>query len=107
MSAPPRRAGGRAAYPAWARLPYALWVAVLVPVYWHHYGPGNFLWFSDIALFATLVALWTGNRLIASMMAARWTAAVRLRRSISRSADRRDSRSTAMGACTWSRRWRV
>jgi hypothetical protein len=67
--APARREGRRASYPAWARYPYAIWVAVLIPVYWHDYGPGNFLWFSDIALFATLVALWTGNRFIASMMA--------------------------------------
>jgi hypothetical protein len=62
-------ADGRAAYPAWARYSYALFVAVLVPAYWRAYGPGNFLWFSDIALFATLLALWTGSRLIASMMA--------------------------------------
>jgi hypothetical protein len=56
-------------YPAWVRLPYTLFVAVLVPIYWRDYGPGNFLWFSDIALFAVLVALWTGNRLVYSMMA--------------------------------------
>ena len=62
-----RQKGGP--YPLWARLPFTLLVAVLVPVYWHHYGPGNFLWFSDIALFAVLIALWTGNRLVYSMMA--------------------------------------
>lgn len=48
---------------------YTLFVCVLVPVYWVEYGPANFLWGSDIALFVTLVALWTENRLIASMMA--------------------------------------
>jgi hypothetical protein len=56
-------------YPAWATIPYTLLVLVIVPVYWVEYGPGNFLWFSDIALFAMLVALWTGNRLLYSMMA--------------------------------------
>ena len=56
-------------YPLWVRLPFTLFVAVLVPVYWRNYGPGNFLWFSDIALFAVLIALWTGNRLVYSMMA--------------------------------------
>lgn len=56
-------------YPLWVRLPYTAFVAILVPVYWHHYGPGNFLWFSDIALFALLFTLWTGNRLAYSMMA--------------------------------------
>jgi hypothetical protein len=57
------------AYPLWATLPMTIFVAVLVPVYWHAHGPGNFLWFSDIALFAVLIALWTGNRLVYSMMA--------------------------------------
>jgi hypothetical protein len=56
-------------YPLWARIPFTAFVAILVPVYWHEYGPGNFLWFSDIALFAVLFTLWTGNRLAYSMMA--------------------------------------
>lgn len=56
-------------YPGWVRIPFTLFVAILIPVYWYHYGPGNFLWFSDIALFAVLIALWTGNRLVYSMMA--------------------------------------
>ncbi|TIQ61536.1 MAG: hypothetical protein E5X64_42290, partial [Mesorhizobium sp.] len=51
-------------YPLWITLPYTLFVAVLTPVYWLRYGPGNFLWFSDIALFAVLIALWTGSRLL-------------------------------------------
>lgn len=38
-------------------------MAVLIPIYLRQYGPQTFLWFSDIALVATLVALWTGNRL--------------------------------------------
>jgi hypothetical protein len=42
---------------------------VLVPVYWIHYGPGNFLWFSDIALFVTAAALWLESSLLTSMMA--------------------------------------
>ena len=56
-------------YPLWATLPYTLLVLIIVPVYWVEYGPGNFLWFSDIAMFVVLVSLWTGNRLIYSMMA--------------------------------------
>jgi hypothetical protein len=48
---------------------YTLFVAVLVPVYWIEYGPQNFLWASDIALFVTLLALWSENGLLASMMA--------------------------------------
>lgn len=57
------------AYPLWATLPFTLLVLVIVPVYWVEYGPENFLWFSDIALFVTAYCLWTGNRLLYSMMA--------------------------------------
>ncbi len=52
----------------WIKIPYTLFVLVLVPVYWIRYGPGNFLWFSDIALIGTLVALWLKSRFLASMM---------------------------------------
>ena len=54
--------------PEWLKIVYTLFICVLVPVYWVKYGPGNFLWFSDIALFATAAALWLENSLIASMM---------------------------------------
>ena len=47
---------------------YTLFLSVLVPVYWAHYGPRNFLWFSDIALLATGAALWLESPLLASMM---------------------------------------
>jgi hypothetical protein len=43
--------------------------AVIVPVYFVRYGPSNFLWFSDIALFGLTIALWAENGLLASMMA--------------------------------------
>jgi hypothetical protein len=43
-------------------------VAVLVPVYWVRYGPTNFLWFSDMALIVTLVALWLESSFLVSMM---------------------------------------
>jgi hypothetical protein len=56
-------------YPLWAVLPFTAMVAVIVPAYWVEYGPGNFLWFSDIALFLICYALWTGARLPVSMMA--------------------------------------
>jgi hypothetical protein len=44
-------------------------VAVIVPVYWKHWGPKNFLWFSDLALFGLVAALWLESSLIASMVA--------------------------------------
>jgi hypothetical protein len=55
--------------PLWLKLAYTVMVTVIVPVYAVHYGLANFLWFSDIALIVTAVALWTENRLLASMMA--------------------------------------
>lgn len=56
------------AVPLWLKLVYSAFVAVLVPVYWVKWGPGNFLWFSDLALFGALVAVWFESSLLASMM---------------------------------------
>jgi hypothetical protein len=49
--------GASGAVPVWLKLAYGAFVTVLVPVYWWHYGPQNFLWLSDLALFATAIAL--------------------------------------------------
>jgi hypothetical protein len=54
---------------AWLKIIYTLFVCVLVPVYWVERGPANFLWLSDIALLATVPALWMESRILASMMA--------------------------------------
>jgi len=53
----------------WGKALYTLFLCVLVPVYWTHWGPKNFLWFSDIALLVTGAALWLENPMLASMMA--------------------------------------
>jgi hypothetical protein len=55
--------------PLLLKICYTIFMMILVPVWWVHYGPKNFLWFSDIALLTMLVALWLENRLLASMMA--------------------------------------
>ena len=55
--------------PLWLKLGYTAFVAVIIAVYWVKYGPGNFLWFSDIALIGTVPALWLEQPLLASMMA--------------------------------------
>jgi hypothetical protein len=61
--------------PRAARIPLALklaftaFMAMLVPVYWSKYGPTNFLYFCDLALFFTLAAMWLENQLLASMAA--------------------------------------
>jgi len=53
----------------WIKIAYTAFVAGIVPVYWRYYGWRNFLWFSDIALFTTGVALWLDSPLLVSMMA--------------------------------------
>lgn len=55
--------------PLWVKVVYTIFVAVLVPCYWLQYGPQNFLWGSDLALFGTLLAVWLESRLLVSMMA--------------------------------------
>jgi hypothetical protein len=55
--------------PLWLKMLYSAFVAVLVPAYRWHYGPANFLWFSDIALLLTLATLWSESPLLASMQA--------------------------------------
>lgn len=55
--------------PLGLKLVYTAFMALLVPVYWHHYGPTNFLYFCDLALFLTLVGMWMEKPLLASMAA--------------------------------------
>ncbi|MEY4387106.1 MAG: hypothetical protein RLY20_2389 [Verrucomicrobiota bacterium] len=55
--------------PLWLKLAYTAFMAVLVPVYLINYGPTNFLYFCDVALLVTLVAVWRENALLASMAA--------------------------------------
>lgn len=45
------------AVPIWLKLGYGSLLGALVPVYWRNYGPGNFLWLSDIALGSTAAAV--------------------------------------------------
>ncbi len=54
---------------AWIKIPYTIFVCVLVPIYWVERGPANFLWLSDVALLAIVPALWMENRFLTSMMA--------------------------------------
>jgi hypothetical protein len=52
--------------PLWLKLAYTGFLAILVPVYWRDYGPANFLYYCDVALFFTLAALWLESPLLAS-----------------------------------------
>ena len=59
----------RGKVPLWIKLFITLFLSVLVPVYWHHYGLTNFLWASDIALFFICATVWLEKPLLNSMMA--------------------------------------
>ncbi len=51
----------------WLKVSYTAFMAVLIPVYWYHYGPTNFLYFCDIALLLTLVGVWIESPLLISL----------------------------------------
>lgn len=55
--------------PLWLKVGYTAFALFIIPIYWKNWGPGNFLWFSDIALFTTAIAMWLESSLLASMMA--------------------------------------
>jgi hypothetical protein len=52
--------------PLWLKAVYSIFVAVLVPFYVHDYGVSNFLFFCDVALLTTMVAIWTESAVLAS-----------------------------------------
>jgi len=71
-SAAKRAAGGRPStpkrgIPLAAKIALSVFVAVLIPVYWRDYGPTNFLYFCDVALFLTLAGTWLESSLLVSM----------------------------------------
>lgn len=55
--------------PLGLKLAYSAFMAVLVPVYLHAYGPTNFLYFCDIALLLTLAGIWAESALLVSACA--------------------------------------
>lgn len=57
------------AFPVWIKVAFTLFVAGFLPIYWGYGDAGSFLWFYDVALLATAVALCFEWRLLASMTA--------------------------------------
>ena len=55
--------------PLWIKLAYTAFMAVLIPLYWHYYGPTNFLYFCDVALILILIGIWIESPLLVSMCA--------------------------------------
>lgn len=47
---------------------FTLFAAITAFIYWHEYGPQNFLWLSDIGLFLTVAALWSTSSLLISII---------------------------------------
>jgi hypothetical protein len=52
--------------PIGLKIAYTAFMAVLIPVYLYDYGPTNFLYFCDVALLLTLIAIWPENALLIS-----------------------------------------
>jgi hypothetical protein len=59
----------RCKIPLAAKLTVTAFLAVLVPVYLHTYGPTNFLWFCDAALLLTAAGMWLESPLLVSICA--------------------------------------
>ncbi len=60
---------GRGRIPLWVKILYTGFVGVMVPYYLFCYGPTNFLYYCDVAVLMTLVAVWREDSLWASMPA--------------------------------------
>jgi hypothetical protein len=55
--------------PVWVKVSYSSFVGIVVPCYWVTYTPWNFLYFCDVALLVTAVAIWVESPLLVSMQA--------------------------------------
>lgn len=55
--------------PLWLKVAWTLWVFAWVPLYWHQYGPANFLFFCDLGNVAIMIALWRESSLLFSWQA--------------------------------------
>jgi hypothetical protein len=55
--------------PMSVKVAYSAFMAVLIPYYYHSYGPSNFLWFCDVALIVTLIGMWKESKFLISTQA--------------------------------------
>jgi hypothetical protein len=56
--------------PLWLKLAFTAFMLVFLPTYWRNYGPTNFLYFCDVAMLITFVAIWIESPFLVSMCAA-------------------------------------
>lgn len=69
-----QKSGAKAGYtpgmiPIWLTLATTLLTLVVVLIYWQRFGPGNLLWFCDVALILLVPALWLESALLSSLAA--------------------------------------
>jgi hypothetical protein len=69
LTAGQRTSGIHRRVPTWGKVAYSSFVAIVVPCYWVSYTPWNFLYFCDVALLVTGVAMWIESPLLVSMQA--------------------------------------
>jgi hypothetical protein len=63
------RATSEKRLPLWTKILLTAFAVVWASFYWKTYGPTNFLYFCDVALIMTVVAIWTESALLASTAA--------------------------------------
>ena len=52
-----------------AKIAFTAWMAVWVTAYWSYYGPAQFLWICNIAIFIIAIGLWLESPLLLSSQA--------------------------------------
>lgn len=58
-----------AGFANWQRWAAIVWLLVWIPIYWHTWGPSNFLQLCDIAVILTCIGIWSGSPLLISSQA--------------------------------------
>lgn len=65
----PREGWKQRSIPLYLKVVYFTFMAILIPTYWIHYGPANFLWISDVTLILAFLSVLFESKLFASMAA--------------------------------------
>jgi hypothetical protein len=60
-------ANSHAHVPLAVKVGFSVFMAILIPIYLHYYGPTTFLYVCDVSMMLTLIGIWPENRLMISM----------------------------------------
>ena len=82
------------------KLLYSAFVAIVVPLYWVTYSPWNFLYFCDVALLVTAMAIWIESPLLVSTQAVAIVATRKAKRSWKSFSTQRNERAAVHGLTT-------